>query len=84
MHSQVRLGQQQGTGNAARLAVDIGKNMELLVDHRQLCLHGRVAAQRRERLEFRQENSRAAAIEEITGQVQALHLRPPCRSAQST
>ena len=81
---EVRFGEQDGSGDAAGLAVPFRKDVPLLVDDRQLRVVRRIPAQRGESFQIRQQGCAAAAFEQIASQVKALHLRPPAGPPIST
>ena len=74
---QVRLGQQHGAGDAAGLALPVGKHVVFLIDDGEPRVNGRGATERRERVEISEKAGAASAVEQIASQVKSLHLRPP-------
>ena len=73
---QVRLGQQHGAGDAARLALVVGESEELLVDHGEPGRVDRVAAQPFESRGVSEQCAVALATVKISGEVQSLHSVP--------
>lgn len=80
MDRQVRLGEHDGAGDAGRVARGIMEGVKEAADHRQSVSR---ACRRAERFESRggeQQLGRAAAVEEVGDQVQAIHAAILLRS----